>query len=72
MRVPKELLSALDEALVLGVPETAVILNCDKRTVYKDIKAGRIPATRVGAAYRIPTSWLREQVRPPGKPDRAA
>jgi hypothetical protein len=46
-----------------GVPEAAAILgSCDPRTVRAEIRAGRIPAIRVGTRWMVPVAWLREQV----------
>lgn len=49
--------------LFLSVPELSAMLGYDRlgRTVRKGIEAGEIPAIRVGATWRIPVSWLREQ-----------
>jgi excisionase family DNA binding protein len=65
MRIPKDIWQALDTAAFLSVPQAAAILNCDERTVRNAAARGEIPATRVGVTWRIPTSWLRRQVRPP-------
>jgi hypothetical protein len=46
-----------------GVPEAAAILGgCDPRTIRSEIRAGRIPAIRVGTKWMVPIAWLREQV----------
>jgi excisionase family DNA binding protein len=44
-----------------GVPETADIFGYDQRTIRRRIAAGEIPATRIGAEYRIPVRWILEQ-----------
>jgi excisionase family DNA binding protein len=51
--------------LFFSVPQTSAILGFDRlgRTVRKGIEAGEIPATRVGAQWRIPVAWIREQAR---------
>jgi excisionase family DNA binding protein len=41
--------------------EVAGILRCDVRTVRRAINDGQIPATRIGAAYRVPVGWLVQQ-----------
>jgi excisionase family DNA binding protein len=51
----------------VSVPEAAAFLGVDIRTVRRAIRAGEIPATRVGAAWRVPTAWLRQQAAP-GEP----
>ena len=67
MRIPKEIWHALDNAAFLTVPQAARLLGCDERTVRKSIQREKdpIPATRVGAQWRVPTWWLRQQVKPP-------
>jgi excisionase family DNA binding protein len=65
MRIPKEIWHALDNAAFLTVPQTARLLGCDERTVRKSIGRREIPATKVGAQWRVPTWWLRAQIRPP-------
>jgi excisionase family DNA binding protein len=42
------------------VPEVSVILRVDPRTIRRHIANGTIPATRVGAEWRVPVRWLRE------------
>ncbi|MGO9292505.1 MAG: helix-turn-helix domain-containing protein [Streptosporangiaceae bacterium] len=54
-------LSRIGGKLFATTTEAAAILRYDRRTIYQGIEAGEIPATRVGATYRIPTSWIREQ-----------
>jgi hypothetical protein len=56
-------LDDLDGQNFAGVPEAAEILGgCDPRTVRAEIRAGRIPAIRVGTRWMVPVTWLREQV----------
>jgi excisionase family DNA binding protein len=43
--------------------EAGAVLRYDHRTIRKAIEAGEIPATRVGAQWRIPVSWIKEQAR---------
>ena len=62
-RQPAVALDDLDGQNFTGVPEAAAILGgCDPRTVRAEIRAGRIPAIRVGTRWMIPVAWLREQV----------
>jgi excisionase family DNA binding protein len=42
------------------VPEYAALVQCDPRTVTTAIKAGDIPAIKVGSKYRIPLAWVRQ------------
>jgi excisionase family DNA binding protein len=44
-----------------AVPVVASILDADPRTVRRAIKDGQIPAVKVGATYRVPVAWLRQQ-----------
>ncbi len=39
--------------------QAATILSRDPRTIRKAIKAGEIPAVRLGPRYSIPVDWLR-------------
>jgi hypothetical protein len=43
--------------------EVSLIFGYDPegRTVRRAIEAGEIPAARVGATYRVPVSWIRQQ-----------
>ena len=52
--------------LFATVPEVAVILRYDVRTVRRAIAAGEIPAVKAGATYRVPVAWLRTQAQAPG------
>ena len=57
------ILDDLDGQNFTGVPEAAAILGgCDPRPVRAEIRAGRIPAIRVGTRWMVPVAWLREQV----------
>ena len=49
--------------LFATVPEFVKVSGYDQRTVRKGIGAGEIPAIRVGATWRIPVAWIREQAR---------
>lgn len=56
--------TTLDALLASGAaftdpPTAAVILDADERTIRAAIKAGDIPATRVGQRWKIPVAWLR-------------
>lgn len=53
--------AAVAGCLFATVPEAAAILRYDVRTVRRGIASGEIPATKVGATYRIRVSWLRKQ-----------
>jgi excisionase family DNA binding protein len=64
MRTHEELLVGLDSRDFFSIPEAARLFGSDDRTVRKAVAAGAIPATRIGCKWFVPTSWLREQVRP--------
>ena len=66
-------LDDLDGKNFAGVPEAAELLGgCDPRTLRAEIRAGRIPAIRVGTRWMIPAAWLREQVLGGTAPTRPA
>ncbi|MCH5674215.1 helix-turn-helix domain-containing protein [Streptomyces gilvus] len=50
------------------VTEAAEILHVDRRTVYRAIDLGEIPAVRVGQQLRVPVAWLRERAMLHGGP----
>lgn len=55
-----------------SVPEVAAITGNDPRTIRRAAAAGEIPAHRVGAQWKIPTQWLREQaaqITPAAQPE---
>ena len=54
-------LARIENRLFATTTEAAAILRYDPRTLLKAIEAGDIPSTRVGATYRIPTAWIKEQ-----------
>jgi excisionase family DNA binding protein len=56
-----------DGRLFATVPEFAKVSGYDMRTIRKGIEAGEIPATRVGANWRIPVAWIREQAMLDGR-----
>jgi hypothetical protein len=53
-------LATLNGKLFATVPETAVVLRSDPRTVRRSIAAGDIPCTRVGPRSLVPVTWLRQ------------
>jgi excisionase family DNA binding protein len=65
MKTHQELLAGLETKAFFSVPETARLLGTDDRTIRKAIARGAIPATTVGCLRKVPTEWLRRQVRPP-------
>jgi excisionase family DNA binding protein len=64
MKTHEELMAGLETKAFFSVPETALLLGTDDRTVRRAIGKGTIPATQVGCLRKVPTDWLREQVRP--------
>ena len=57
----REALERISGRLFATTTEAGQILRYDRRTLRKGIESGEIPAVRVGACFRIPTAWLREQ-----------
>jgi hypothetical protein len=53
-------LLADDQRLFASVPEAAVVLRSDPRSVRRAIAAGDIPCIRVGPRALVPLSWLRQ------------
>ena len=47
--------------LFIGIPETALLLNRDERTIRRAVEKGAIPGQKFGARWSVPTSWVREQ-----------
>jgi excisionase family DNA binding protein len=44
----------------ISAREAAIILRADPRTVRRSIAAGDIPATKIGAQFRVPVAWVRQ------------
>jgi excisionase family DNA binding protein len=53
------------------VPEVAAVLRADTGTVYRHIRAGRLPAVRFGGSIRVPISALEQFLVPVGSEDEA-
>jgi excisionase family DNA binding protein len=51
----------LDGRLFLTPAEVAALFDADPRTIRKAAQEGKIPGTKVGAFWKIPTSWVRQQ-----------
>jgi excisionase family DNA binding protein len=64
MKTHEELMAGLGTKAFFSVPETALLLGIEARTVRRAIAAGTIPATQVGCLRKVPTEWLRQQVKP--------
>ena len=54
-------LDDLNGRLFASTTETASIIGRDQRTIRRGIEAGVIPASRVGAKWSVPVSWIRQQ-----------
>ncbi len=50
------------EKLLLKVPEAAELVGLGRSKLYELMKAGEIPAIRIGRGVRIPANGLREWV----------
>lgn len=55
-----DVLAALQGRLFATVPEAAVVLRSDVRSVRRAIAAGDIPAQPVGPRKLVPVAWLRK------------
>lgn len=56
-----QLMNKLVSHLFLTAPEAAVLLDVDRRTLYRALESGEIPGIKVGAFWKIRTAWLRQQ-----------
>lgn len=56
---PSDMLAALEGQVFATVPEAAVVLRSDDRSVRRAITAGEIPAQQVGPRKLVPVAWLR-------------
>lgn len=56
---PRDVLAVLEGKLFATVPEAAVVLRSDARSVRRSIAAGEIPAQAVGPRKLVPVAWLR-------------
>ena len=56
----RDVFARLDGQLFASVPEAAVVLRSDPRSVRRAIAAGDIPAQPVGPRKLVPVSWLRQ------------
>jgi hypothetical protein len=54
-----DVLAELEGKLFATVPEAAIVLRSDVRSVRRSIAAGAIPAQPVGPRKLIPVTWLR-------------
>jgi excisionase family DNA binding protein len=61
-------LDDLGDRLFADIPQASATLGLDERTVRRAAAAGSIPASRIGAKWLIPVSWLREQAGVAGPP----
>ena len=56
-------------ASYLSVDEVSAMLRCDRKTIYREIEQGRLPALRVGRVLRVSVGDLQcLEVAPPGDP----
>jgi excisionase family DNA binding protein len=59
----------LDQRLALGAVELARALGLDRRTIYGQIKAGRLRAIRVGSRFIIPRAEVFRFLGEPAEPE---
>lgn len=43
-----------------SVDELALIINCGRPQAYELVRSGRVRSIRIGRAYKIPTSSIRD------------
>ena len=58
-RSAHDVLADLEGKLFASVPEVAVVLRSDVRSVRRSIADGTIPAQSVGPRKLVPVTWLR-------------
>lgn len=56
----REVLADLEGQLFADVPQVAIVLRTDVRTIRRSLASGDIPGIRTGQRWRVPTRWLRE------------
>jgi len=59
-RSAREVLADLEGKLFATVPEVAIVLRSDPRSVRRAIAAGDIPAQSVGPRKLVPVPWVRK------------
>ena len=59
-RAASDVLASLKGKLFATVPEAAVVLRSDVRSVRRSIAAGDIPAQSIGPRKLVPVAWLRQ------------
>jgi hypothetical protein len=63
VRSAREVLADLEDKLFATVPEVAIVLRSDPRSVRRAIAAGDIPAQAVGPRKLVPVPWVRTAAR---------
>ena len=56
----KEAMRRLMHDLAIRVDDAALVLETDRKALYAEVAAERIPSIKVGRAIRIPTAVLRK------------
>lgn len=56
------------ESLVVGIEETAILLDVSKQTVYKLIREKKLPATKIGRDLKISRVAIRKLIDPSAAP----
>lgn len=54
-----------DYGEVLTVDELSKVLNIGVTTLYRELKAGRIPSHKIGSSYRISNAALKDWLSKP-------
>jgi len=50
----------VDEKQFLKIKEVAAVLNLHYNTIWKLVKAGEIPAIKIGRSWQIPVQFVQE------------
>ena len=51
-------LKALKEQLAISVDDLALVFETDRKVVYDEVEAEKIPHFKVGRLIRIPSAWV--------------
>jgi hypothetical protein len=55
-------LKALKEQVAISVDDLALVLECDRKLAYDEVKAGNYDYIKVGRLFRIPTAGVRRKL----------
>jgi hypothetical protein len=55
-------LKALKQQLAISVDDLALVFETDRKLVYDEVEAKKIPSFKVGRLIRIPSAWVRQKL----------